>query len=234
MSCVPGRTTEYRRRMPGSPQDLNAAIRELIDLVRTSDLDGVDLDDEIATLRGIADTLRPRRVDGIRMQAGLRFEPGDVRPGEDPEMTDPGEFFPYSPVVGRLNPVAPPVELRRVDGEHGREIHGETVIGAPYNGPPGCVHGGIIAAVFDEVLGCVCVTNGLGGFTGTLTVVYRNTTPLDAPLTLRGWHDRTEGRKTFARGTLHHGDTLCAEAEGIFIRSEMVDEQGLPAVSPPG
>jgi hypothetical protein len=34
---------------------------------------------------------------------------------------------------------------------------------------------------------------------------------------MRGWIDRVEGRKTFATGTFHHGETLCATAEGIFI-----------------
>ena len=34
---------------------------------------------------------------------------------------------------------------------------------------------------------------------------------------MRGWVDRVEGRKTFAKGTFHQGDTLTAQAEGIFI-----------------
>jgi hypothetical protein len=29
--------------------------------------------------------------------------------------------------------------------------------------------------------------------------------------------DRVEGRKIFTSGTLHAGDDLCAEAEGLFI-----------------
>jgi len=82
---------------------------------------------------------------------------------------------------------------------------------------------------FDELLGCVCVTNGLGGFTGTLTVVYRNPTPLGTPLTLRAWHDRTDGKKIYAKGTMHNGDVLCAEAEGIFVRSDRLPGGGVPA-----
>jgi len=34
---------------------------------------------------------------------------------------------------------------------------------------------------------------------------------------MRGWIDRRDGRKTFTRGTMHHGDVLCAEASGVFI-----------------
>ncbi len=209
-----------------SAEDLNTALRELIEVVRTADLEGTELADPVASLEALTAQLRPHRVESVRMQAGLRQEQLMAGPGAGREMTDPGEFFPYSPVVGVLNPIAPPVRFQRVDGERGYEIHGEGELGAPYNGPPGSVHGGVIAAVFDELLGCVCVANGLGGFTGTLTVIYRSLTPLEAPLTLRGWHDRSEGRKIFAKGTLHHGDTLCAEAEGIFIRSEMLEPGG--------
>jgi hypothetical protein len=38
--------------------------------------------------------------------------------------------------------------------------------------------------------------------------------------------DRVEGRKTFTTGQLYAGDTLCAEAEGLFIaaRPGKIDE----------
>jgi hypothetical protein len=219
--------------MPHTAEDLNHALRDLIDMVRTADLEGVELDDHVRSIEALVAALRPHRHDGMRMQAALKYENvmGDASDGDG--MNDPNQFFPYSPVVGRLNPVAPPVEMWRVDGPAGQEIHGAATIGAAYNGPPDCVHGGVIAEILDELLGCVCVTNGLGGFTGTLTVVYRSTTPLSQPLTLRGWHDRSEGRKVFAKGTIHHGDTLCVEAEGIFIRSAVLSEDGRgPAEAP--
>lgn len=229
--------------MPTPGERLNDALRDLIEVVRTADLAAADADtieDHVAAVRAVTDGLRPHTVAGLRMQAALRYdEIGDDAGSRMVEVQDlsaeeyvaagrpdPDEIFPYSPVVGRLNPVAPPVRIWRAIGDTGGEIHGEMTLGAPYNGPPGSVHGGVIAEVFDEMLGCVCVTHGLGGFTGTLTVVYRSPTPLDTPLALRAWHDRTEGRKIFAKGTIHHGDVLCAEAEGIFIRSDRLSPDG--------
>lgn len=228
--------------MPKSALDLNDAIRDLIDVVRTADLEGIGLDEQVRSVQSLADGLRPHRHDGMRMQAALKYEnlmadvsermaevtgaDGELDDQAKPGMQDPNEFFPYSPVVGALNPLAPPVKMWRADGEAGQEIHGTVTLGSAYNGPPDCVHGGVVAEIIDELLGCVCVAKGVGGFTGTLTVVYRNPTPLSAPLTLRGWHDRSEGRKVFAKGTIHHGDTLCAEAEGVFIRSEMLSPDG--------
>jgi hypothetical protein len=212
--------------MPHSAEDLNIALRDLIDVVRTADLEGIELDEHVRGIEALATALRRHRYDGMRMQAALKYENVMGEGGDDGGMSDPNDFFPYSPVVGRLNPIAPPVEMWRVNDPAGQEIHGSATIGAAYNGPPDCVHGGVIAEILDELLGCVCVTNGLGGFTGTLTVVYRSTTPLSQPLTLRGWHDRSEGRKVFAKGTIHHGDTLCVEAEGIFIRSALLSDDG--------
>jgi len=42
-------------------------------------------------------------------------------------------------------------------------------------------------------------------------------TPLPRPLRLVGRTDRVDGRKIHTSATLHHGDTLCAEAEGLFV-----------------
>jgi acyl-coenzyme A thioesterase PaaI-like protein len=101
-----------------------------------------------------------------------------------------------------------------IDGDR---IIGRANFGAQYEGPPGHVHGGIIAAAFDEVLGMAQARTGRPGMTGTLTIRYRRPTPLHTEVVFEARVDRVEGRKIFAAGTLHAGETLCAEAEGIFI-----------------
>jgi acyl-CoA thioesterase FadM len=58
---------------------------------------------------------------------------------------------------------------------------------------------------------------GQPGMTGTLTVRYVRPTPLRTELHMVGWVERVEGRKIFCRGTIHAGETLCAEAEAVFI-----------------
>lgn len=126
---------------------------------------------------------------------------------------DPHASFEHSPFIGLANPLAPPIRLREVD----REIHGWVTFGSAYEGPPGCVHGGFIAGAFDEVLGAAQTLSGAPGMTGTLTVTYRRPTPLHEPLHFVARLDRVEGRKIFAVAELRHGDTLCAEAEAIFV-----------------
>jgi acyl-coenzyme A thioesterase PaaI-like protein len=125
----------------------------------------------------------------------------------------PHDFFPFSPMIGRYSPIAAPVRCELRDGG----VVGRATFGAAYEGPPGCVHGGIVAGLFDELLGVANIAAGVGAMTGTLTVVYRSPTPLYTELRLEGRVHEIDGRKVHTRGTLHAGGRLCAEAEGIFI-----------------
>jgi acyl-CoA thioesterase FadM len=71
--------------------------------------------------------------------------------------------------------------------------------------------------MFDELLGVAQSVSGNHGMTGRLIIHYRSPTPLHSELRMEGWLERAEGRKIVCRGTLHHDDVLCAEAEGLFI-----------------
>lgn len=126
---------------------------------------------------------------------------------------DPSAFFDHSPLIGRANPLAPPITLEVVEGM----IRGTATFGSAYEGPPGCVHGGYVAAAFDEVLGSAQTLSGSPGMTGTLTIRYRKPTPLHTELRFEGEFDRTEGRKVFTVGRVYADDVLTAEAEGIFV-----------------
>lgn len=87
-----------------------------------------------------------------------------------------------------------------------------------HEGAPGLIHGGVLAAAFDEALGTapyfiagkICVT-------GTLNVVYRKPVPIGVELRVEGRVERVEGRKVFVVGEAHSGDTFVAEATAVFI-----------------
>ncbi|GAB1814882.1 hypothetical protein MUNTM_39210 [Mycobacterium sp. MUNTM1] len=53
--------------------------------------------------------------------------------------------------------------------------------------------------------------------TAYLHTDYCSITPVGCELDVRGWFVSEEGRKRVLRAELHHGDTLCAEAEGLFV-----------------
>lgn len=125
----------------------------------------------------------------------------------------PHGFISYSPVTGPLNALASMVSLESSD----REIIATVTYGSAYEGPPGCLHGGLIAAIFDEVLGFAQALSGAPGMTGRLEVTYRSPTPLHQPLRVTGRFDGVQGRKIMTSGEIHAGDRLCAEAVGTFI-----------------
>jgi len=132
-----------------------------------------------------------------------------------PAEPDVGTFVDQSPITGLANPLAPPITLTP---EADWCVVGRVSYDAAYEGPPGCVHGGYIAAAFDEVLGFVQGMSGEPGMTGTLTIRYRRPTPLYKPLRLIGEIVRVEDRKIYTEGRLLAADdTLYAEGESLFI-----------------
>ncbi len=134
--------------------------------------------------------------------------------------------FDNSPLMGLANPLAPPMHLELRDDR----VVGTVTCGSAYEGPPGHVHGGFVAAMFDELLGYAQGLSGRQGMTGRLTVSYRSPTPLHTELRCAGWLESVDGRKILTKGELYAGDRLCAEAEGLFIsidgaRFEQLREQ---------
>lgn len=128
-----------------------------------------------------------------------------------------------SPFIGRANPVALPLIVEFVDGG----VDAVANFGTLYEGPPGCLHGGYIAGIFDEVLGAAQTFSGHAGMTGRLTIHYRSPTPLNTDLHLKARLESVSGRKILCKGTLHAGDRLCAEAEGLFIAVDPKKLMGL-------
>lgn len=125
-----------------------------------------------------------------------------------------GAFFDQSPLIGLANPLAPPITI----GKSGERTALATVrFGSAYEGPPGSVHGGFVAAAFDEVLGFVQSLSGNPGMTGTLVVRYLEPTPLHEELRFEAEWVRSEGRKIFCEGKLIANGVVTAEAEGIFV-----------------
>ena len=160
---------------------------------------------------------------------------GHVRtPGPEGGAATDSHFIDRSPVMGSMNAIAPPMraEIDRSTGQWGAVVC-RVVFTSAYEGPPGHVHGGFIAAAFDEVLGQAQSLTGRPGMTGKLTTSYRAPTPLHTEIVYKGWVESVDGRKIFTRATSYAGDTLCAECEGLFLSmpQELIDKlrKGRPA-----
>ncbi|MCF6389098.1 PaaI family thioesterase [Mycobacterium sp. MBM] len=178
---------------------LTAAVRRLVQASITTGADSETIRRAQVALDAVADTLEQRQHDGPRTM----------------RHADTGRPVTWAdPVIGLRNAIAPPLVIEHT--EAGR-CWTEFTLGAPYEGPPGRVHGGICALVLDHMLGEVA-SDGLRipRFTGTLTLKYLRGTPL-GPLRAEAWVDRTEGIKAFARGQILDAEGVTVEAEGIFI-----------------
>jgi acyl-coenzyme A thioesterase PaaI-like protein len=117
-----------------------------------------------------------------------------------------------SPVTGLANPVSSPLRMR-----FGTVTTGEAVYTEQHEGPAGGVHGGIVAAALDEILGVAQMAAGRAGYTGSLQVRYLAVTPLHTTVTYEAGVDRMEGRRLHMWARSHANGHACAEATGIFV-----------------
>lgn len=174
-----------------------------------------------ASLKAIGDhLLQSAAPDELLADAADRLEALvaelESAPGP-PREPDPGMPVDTNPHVGLSNHVAPP--LRFEPGPRPLSLRARVRYGAAYQGPPGCVHGGQIAAFFDELLASCQTMVGPTGVTGQLTVRYLRPTPLHTDLVGEAEPvEPGEGRKRFVRGRLMAPDgTVTAEAEAVVF-----------------
>jgi acyl-coenzyme A thioesterase PaaI-like protein len=81
------------------------------------------------------------------------------------------------------------------------------------------VHGGVLPLLFDHMFGMIShAAERPISRTAFLHVDYRNVTPIDVPLLVRGRVTSIEGRKAFVSAELVDGDTVLAEGTGLMVR----------------
>ena len=116
-------------------------------------------------------------------------------------------------VAGSANPTAVVLETWR----DGTDSVAEVWYGPAFIGAPGRVHGGMVAAVFDDVTGFVLTDVGEPGFTGRLEVSYRAPVPIETPIEFRARMRSREGRKMVVEAEARLDDRVLATAEALFI-----------------
>lgn len=176
------------------------AVRELVDVTIRTTVDDDEIRRAQAEIEAITARLRASQLPG---PYGVRFgATGRGRPWGNT-------------VVGLRNPVAPPLVIEQ-DGSGNGNVWSDFHLGAAYEGPPSLVHGGVSALILDQMLGEAAGAGGKPGMTGTLTLRYRQGTPL-GDLRAEAWIDRSEGIKTWAKGHIIGPKGVTVEAEGVFI-----------------
>ena len=141
------------------------------------------------------------------------FDPGHLgRLRDNPELS-PIEAMADRAVAGPANPTSVDIRTRLVaDG-----VEADVVFGPAFEGAPGRVHGGMVAAVFDDLLGGAMAQTRAIGFTGRLTVHYRAPIPIETTIRFRLLPGTKEGRKLNVHGDARIGDRVLASADALMI-----------------
>lgn len=189
---------EQLAALRGLYEPFTDSVRNLVDATLRTTVDAAEIKVAQAAIEAITERLRADQLPG---SYGVRYSSdGTTRPWGNA-------------VVGLRNPIAPPLSFRRdPEGRADCDFH----LGAAYEGPPGLVHGGVSALILDQALGEACGAGRRPGMTGGLTIRFLRPTRL-GDLRCEGWIDRTEGYKTFAKGTIGDAEGPTVEAEGVFI-----------------
>lgn len=128
------------------------------------------------------------------------------------QVTDDGRCF----VCGKDNPIG--LKARFITDSDRRRA--ETVVTIPdqMQGWQGITHGGIIAALLDEICAQACMAGGLQVVTSELKLRFRAPVPTGAAITVVGEVIGERRRLVDARGRIELEGKLMAEAEVTLFR----------------
>ena len=122
-------------------------------------------------------------------------------------------------VCGLQNPVG--LKITFFEDHEAEQVRVNFTVPDAYQGYPGVVHGGIVAAILDEVSGRTVLLHGSDDdlmATLRLTIRFRRPTPTETPLTAMGWLERKSGRGARVAGEIRLPDgTVTAECEATLV-----------------
>jgi acyl-coenzyme A thioesterase PaaI-like protein len=135
-------------------------------------------------------------------------------------------------VCGIANPIG--LRLRFYESAPG-EVTAEYTVPDKYQGYPGIVHGGIVAAMLDEISGRSLMDGDPPRFmfTARLEIQYRRNVPTGQPLRLVGRAGKRKNRSATATSEIYGPDgTLLAQGQAIMVDvpAEVVQTTNLEAL----
>lgn len=177
---------------------LAVAVRQLVDATIRSNAGDEVVGDALAQIKAITARLQEDQIEGA---SGVNYNAT-------------GRAWNWgNAAIGLRNAAAPPMDCIH---DSDTRMHADVHLGAAYEGPPGCVHGGVSALLLDHIMGVTASGMSRVTLTGTLTLVYRNPLPL-GDVRLDAWISGEEGRKVFVDATIQGAAGVSLEAHGIFI-----------------
>jgi uncharacterized protein (TIGR00369 family) len=116
---------------------------------------------------------------------------------------------------GKANPGGLHLEFQLADDQSAVSL---ALIPDSFEGPPGYLHGGIIATLLDEAMSKAVRASGFTAMTRHMEVDYLRPVPSDAPLRLEGRVTGKDGRKHWVEARILNSEgTALAQGKGLFI-----------------
>jgi uncharacterized protein (TIGR00369 family) len=98
-------------------------------------------------------------------------------------------------------------------------VGGRFTLSRAHEGGPGIAHGGVVAAVLDDLFGFLLYRTGKPMVTARLEVDYRRPIALDVEHAAAARVESQEGRKVWCVGTLSDAaGTVVAQGRGLFLQ----------------
>ena len=123
------------------------------------------------------------------------------------------DYFVDSVVSGSANPMGLALRIRR----EGDEVVARTTVGPAFEGAPGRVHGGIVAAMIDETMGAILPMLGTLAYTAQLRLDYLKPTPVNTPIEVRSRLRQRKGRRLTLEAEVFDRDEMTVRAEALFL-----------------
>jgi uncharacterized protein (TIGR00369 family) len=125
-------------------------------------------------------------------------------------------------LCGRQNDVG--LKMTWYSDDEAGQVRATVSVPEHFNGYPGVVHGGIVAAILDETAGRAVLINGDDYenlmVTLKLEIKYRRPTPTNVPLTAVGWVIEGNSYRAKVAGELRLPDgTVTAQCEALLLKA---------------
>ena len=196
--------------LPGSDEAARL-LREITNHLLVRETDDGEIERACSELRTIELRLRDRA-------------PTDLTPRIGGAAPDGRVYVDHARDIGAFNPCFPEYAIT-VEANH---AYGTVTFPIAFEGPPGIVHGGFLAAFFDCVIQHHNCELGVAGKTASLSLRYRRPTPLLTELRFTVDHTVVDDR-IVSSAQLLAGDVVCCAAEMSAVASTRT---ALPEVSP--
>ena len=98
-----------------------------------------------------------------------------------------------------------------------RKVYAKYSFAKRFEGGPGLVHGGILSAALDDMMGYSTVIHNIFSVTANLSVNFLKPTPVEKEFDLYAWVKEVDNKKVYTEAVIQLDEEIHVESHGMFI-----------------